>query len=164
MTTRDIKAHLLEVYGVDVSHETVAKVTDVVVEEVRNWQSRPVDEGQFLLVVANPSRSSSVAREPRSMRGKDGRRLEHVQLKRRSCEEKVHRSRETRVPFRCVRLQERVRIRNLLQIPTRVSTLIDVSPGTTSELFSSRGSSAGCLTCRWFRLRAAGRWRTEPRD
>lgn len=44
MTTRDIKAHLAEVYGVEVSHETVAKVTDVVVEEVRGWQSRPVDE------------------------------------------------------------------------------------------------------------------------
>ena len=44
MTTRDIKAHLAEVYGVEVSHETVAKVTDVVVEEVRAWQSRPVDE------------------------------------------------------------------------------------------------------------------------
>src|SRR6476619_6566234 len=44
MTTRDIKAHLGEVYGVEVSHETVARVTEVVVEEVRGWQSRPVDE------------------------------------------------------------------------------------------------------------------------
>lgn len=44
MTTRDIKAHLGEVYGVEVSHETVAKVTEVVVEEIRSWQSRPVDE------------------------------------------------------------------------------------------------------------------------
>ncbi len=44
MTTRDIKAHLGEVYGVEVSHETVAKVTDVVIEEVRSWQSRPVEE------------------------------------------------------------------------------------------------------------------------
>jgi putative transposase len=44
MTTRDIKAHLAEVYGVEVSHETVAKVTDVVVDEVRAWQARPVDE------------------------------------------------------------------------------------------------------------------------
>jgi putative transposase len=47
MTTRDIKAHLGEVYGVygvEVSHETVAKVTDVVADEVRAWQARPVDE------------------------------------------------------------------------------------------------------------------------
>lgn len=44
MTTRDIKAHLAEVYGVEVSHETVAKATDVVADEVRAWQARPVDE------------------------------------------------------------------------------------------------------------------------
>jgi len=51
MTTRDIKAHLAEVYGVEVSHETVAKVTDVVVEEVRSWQARPVDEVYPILFV-----------------------------------------------------------------------------------------------------------------
>ena len=56
MTTRDIKAHLAEVYGAEVSHETVAKVTDVVVEEVHAWQSRPVDEGRFLVNVANHRR------------------------------------------------------------------------------------------------------------
>lgn len=44
MTTRDIKAHLAEVYGIDVSHETIAKVTEVVIEEIRAWTSRPVDE------------------------------------------------------------------------------------------------------------------------
>jgi len=51
MTTRDIKAHLGEVYGVEVSHETVANVTDVVVDEVRAWQSRPVDEVYPILFV-----------------------------------------------------------------------------------------------------------------
>jgi putative transposase len=51
LTTRDIKAHLAEVYGVEVSHETVAKVTDVVVEEVRAWQSRPVEEVYPILFV-----------------------------------------------------------------------------------------------------------------
>jgi transposase-like protein len=40
-----------------VSHETVAKVTEVVVEEVRGWQSRPVDEGRFLANVANHRRA-----------------------------------------------------------------------------------------------------------
>jgi putative transposase len=39
-TIRDIKAHLAEVYGVEVSHETVANVTEVVVEEVGAWQFR----------------------------------------------------------------------------------------------------------------------------
>ena len=51
MTTRDIKAHLAEVYGVEVSHETVAKVTDVVIDEVRAWQARPVDEVYPILFV-----------------------------------------------------------------------------------------------------------------
>ena len=51
MTTRDIKAHLAEVYGVEVSHETVAKVTDVVLEEVRSWQNRPVEEVYPILFV-----------------------------------------------------------------------------------------------------------------
>ena len=44
LTTRDIKAHLSEVYGVEVSHETISKVTEVVADEVRAWQARPVDE------------------------------------------------------------------------------------------------------------------------
>ncbi len=51
MTTRDIRAHLAEVYGTDVSHETVANVTDVVVEEVRSWQHRPVEEVYPILYV-----------------------------------------------------------------------------------------------------------------
>ncbi|MEV4517890.1 IS256 family transposase [Dactylosporangium sp. NPDC049525] len=44
MTTRDIRDHLEEVYGAEVSHETVANVTDVVADEVRTWQHRPVDD------------------------------------------------------------------------------------------------------------------------
>jgi putative transposase len=44
MTTRDIRDHLREVYDTQVSHETVANVTDVVADEVRNWQNRPVDD------------------------------------------------------------------------------------------------------------------------
>jgi putative transposase len=51
MTTRDIKAHLAEVYGVEVSHETVSKVTEVVVEEIQAWQSRPVEEVYPILFV-----------------------------------------------------------------------------------------------------------------
>jgi putative transposase len=43
MTTRDICAHLAEVYQVDVSAELVSKVTDAVLPELREWQSRPLD-------------------------------------------------------------------------------------------------------------------------
>lgn len=43
MTTRDIQAHLKEVYGADTSPELISRVTDVVHEEIVAWQTRPVD-------------------------------------------------------------------------------------------------------------------------
>lgn len=44
MSTRDIEAHLLEVYGVNASRELISNVTDVVADEVETWRNRPVDE------------------------------------------------------------------------------------------------------------------------
>ena len=43
MTTRDIKAHLSEVYGAEVSPDLVSRVTDVVTDEITAWQTRPTD-------------------------------------------------------------------------------------------------------------------------
>jgi len=43
MTVRDIQAHLKEIYAVDVSPALISSVTDAVVEEVRAWQTRPLD-------------------------------------------------------------------------------------------------------------------------
>lgn len=43
MSTRDIEAHLEEIYGVEVSPTLVSTVTEAVQDEVRNWQSRPLD-------------------------------------------------------------------------------------------------------------------------
>ncbi len=43
MTTRDIQGHLEEIYGVEVSPTLISNVTDAVMEEVRAWQSRPLD-------------------------------------------------------------------------------------------------------------------------
>src|SRR5215813_12298841 len=43
MTTRDIRAHLREIYGVEVSPDLISRVTDAVVEELAEWQSRPLD-------------------------------------------------------------------------------------------------------------------------
>lgn len=42
MTTRDIEAHLKEMYGVDVSPTLISNVTDAVMEEVVAWQNRPL--------------------------------------------------------------------------------------------------------------------------
>ncbi|WTR19241.1 IS256 family transposase [Streptomyces sp. NBC_00138] len=44
MTTRDISAHLKEVYGSEVSPALVSKITDVVADEITAWQNGPVDE------------------------------------------------------------------------------------------------------------------------
>lgn len=42
-TTREIQAHLQELYGVEVSPALISRVTDAVLEEVRAWQNRPLD-------------------------------------------------------------------------------------------------------------------------
>jgi putative transposase len=43
MSVRDILHHLEQVYGTQLSHETVSRITDQVLEEVRAWQARPLD-------------------------------------------------------------------------------------------------------------------------
>jgi len=40
MTTRDIREHLKDIYGVDVSPEFISRVTDAVMEDVKEWQNR----------------------------------------------------------------------------------------------------------------------------
>lgn len=44
MTVRDICHHLQRVYGTELSADTVSTVTDSVLEEVKAWQTRPLDE------------------------------------------------------------------------------------------------------------------------
>ena len=39
MSTRDIRAHLREMYDIDVSPDLISRVTDAVVEELQDWQS-----------------------------------------------------------------------------------------------------------------------------
>ncbi|WP_449191516.1 IS256 family transposase [Thauera sp.] len=43
MTTRDIEAALVDLYGVEISHTLIAQVTDAVLDEARAWQSRPLE-------------------------------------------------------------------------------------------------------------------------
>jgi putative transposase len=43
MTTREIQAHLQEIYGVEVSPTLMSNVTEAVQEEVRAWQNRPLE-------------------------------------------------------------------------------------------------------------------------
>ncbi|MEV0681667.1 IS256 family transposase [Actinosynnema sp. NPDC050436] len=43
LTTGEISAHLAEVYGADVSRQTISTITDKVVEGMVEWQNRPLD-------------------------------------------------------------------------------------------------------------------------
>jgi putative transposase len=43
LSTRDIEAHLAEIYGVKVGRDLISRVTDAVMEDVREWQQRPLE-------------------------------------------------------------------------------------------------------------------------
>lgn len=43
LTTGEISAHFAEVYGASVSKDTISRITDKVLEEMTEWQHRPLD-------------------------------------------------------------------------------------------------------------------------
>jgi len=43
MSTRDIQAHIEEIYGIGISPELVSAITDAVMDEVTAWQNRPLE-------------------------------------------------------------------------------------------------------------------------
>ncbi|MHC2376497.1 IS256 family transposase [Bradyrhizobium liaoningense] len=43
MTVREIQGYLAELYGTEVSPDLISKVTDAILDEVREWQSRPLE-------------------------------------------------------------------------------------------------------------------------
>ncbi len=43
LTTGEVSAHLAEVYGAEVSKDTVSRITDRVLESMAEWQNRPLD-------------------------------------------------------------------------------------------------------------------------
>lgn len=51
LSTRDIRSELCRMYGVDVSPALVSKVTDGIVEELTDWQNRPLDGCYPLLYI-----------------------------------------------------------------------------------------------------------------
>jgi transposase-like protein len=44
LSTRDSEAHLAELYGVSVGRDLISRVTDAVMDDVRDWQARPLDD------------------------------------------------------------------------------------------------------------------------
>jgi transposase-like protein len=49
MTDRDIKAHLEKIYNVEVSPDLISRVTNAVLEEVREWQNRPLEKSYAIV-------------------------------------------------------------------------------------------------------------------
>lgn len=43
MSTRDISGHIKEIYGFDLSAESVSKITETIMEQAKEWQARPLD-------------------------------------------------------------------------------------------------------------------------
>jgi putative transposase len=67
MTTGDIQSHLFEIYGTDISRETISKITDAVVEEMISWQNRPLDSLYAVVLIdaiVIKIRGSQVANRP----------------------------------------------------------------------------------------------------
>jgi putative transposase len=44
LSTRDIEAHLQEIYGVKVGRDLISRVTDAVIDDVRDWAKRPLED------------------------------------------------------------------------------------------------------------------------
>jgi putative transposase len=44
MTVRDIESHFARTLGTELSRDTISRITDAVLDEVRAWQSRPLEE------------------------------------------------------------------------------------------------------------------------
>jgi putative transposase len=44
LSTRDIEAHLAEIYGVKVGRDLISRVTDAVMDDARVWQTRPLED------------------------------------------------------------------------------------------------------------------------
>jgi putative transposase len=67
LTTGEICAHFAEIYGASVSKETISRITDKVVEEMTDWQNRPLDEiyaAIFVDAIVVKVRDGQVANRP----------------------------------------------------------------------------------------------------
>jgi putative transposase len=67
LTTGEISAHFAEIYGASVSKETISRITDKVIEEMQDWQSRPLEEvyaAVFIDAIMVKVRDGQVANRP----------------------------------------------------------------------------------------------------
>lgn len=67
LTTGEVKEHLLEIYGTSISKDTISRITDRIVDEMKAWQNRPLDPLYPVLIVdaiVIKVRDSQVANRP----------------------------------------------------------------------------------------------------
>ena len=67
LTTGEVQAHLGEIYGAEVSRDTISAITDRVLEGLAEWQSRPLDPVYavlFIDVINVKIRDGNVANRP----------------------------------------------------------------------------------------------------
>ncbi|MEP1123579.1 MAG: IS256 family transposase [Ilumatobacter sp.] len=67
LTTGEVQAHLAETYGTDVSRETISKITDRVLDDLVEWQNRPLDRVYpviFIDAIVVKIRDGQVANRP----------------------------------------------------------------------------------------------------
>jgi transposase-like protein len=67
LTTGEVQAHLAEIYGAQVSRETISTITDRVLDGLAEWQSRPLDPVYavlFLDAIYVKIRDGQVANRP----------------------------------------------------------------------------------------------------
>ena len=67
LTTGEIQAHLVEIYGTEVSRDTISRITDAVIEEMTAWQNRPLDRVYPVVLIdaiVVKVRDSQVANRP----------------------------------------------------------------------------------------------------
>jgi putative transposase len=67
LTTGEISAHLAEVYGAEVSKQTISTITDKVIDGMAEWQNRPLDRVYpvvFLDAINVKIRDGKVANRP----------------------------------------------------------------------------------------------------
>jgi putative transposase len=79
LTTGEIQAHLAEVYGAEVSRQTISTITDKVLDAMGEWQNRPLDGVYpviFLDAVHVKIRDGKVAK-PADLRRPRGHRRGH---------------------------------------------------------------------------------------
>ena len=79
LTTGEIPAHLAEVYGAEVSRQTISTITDKVMEGMAEWQNRPLDPVYPVVFIdADPREDPRRAgRQPADLRRPGGHRRRH---------------------------------------------------------------------------------------